>query len=381
MMTRHEPARRAGAAGVRAFLLSAALLAAPAAAIGQTTAAAPVVDTQVKVGAGLYELVVNEPANAVLVASTGNNAPRIYEIDATTLAEKRVIDLEVPAFGLGLNRKTQTLYTSNTRAGSVSAIDLKSGRVVATISEDGNPSAHTFRVVVDEEANKVYVSIVADPSKVWVIDGATNTLEHVIEGTGARSTGLALDRAGNRLFTVSQGTNEVHEIDLAKRAVVRSYPTGGERPTQIVYDDATGRLFITHQATNNVTAVDTKTGTLLRAVDTDRQALGIGLDPARNLLYVANRGGGSVTVIDATSYAVVTTLDAGTMPNTVAIDSRDGTVFVTNKARPTGRRGGGGRAGAAPAAPAPPSATGPAQAPPPDEGGDTVTRITVPAAR
>lgn len=328
----------------------------------------PAVDRQVKVGAGLYEVVVNAPANSIWVASTGNNDPRIIELDAETLAEKRSISLNVAANGLGINTKTQMLYTSNTRAGSVSAIDLKDGRVVATIAVDADPSAHVFRVLPDEEMNKVYVSVVSAPSKVWVIDGATNTLERIIEGTGTRSTGLALDRAGNRLFTVSQGTHEVHEIDLATGTVIRSYPSGGERPTQVVYDPATSRLFVTHQTTGNATAIDTKTGTILKSIDTAQTALGIGFDPTSRLLYVANRGGGNVTVIDTTSYEVVATLAAGTMPNTVAVDPRDGTVFVTNKARPTGRRGGRGAPAAAP--PAAPLAL--------DEGGDTVTRITLP---
>lgn len=359
------PSKSVDCSPVRAALLFGSLslgLLVPGLAVrAQSTPAVPAVDRQVKVGAGLYEIVVSEPTNSIWVASTGAGQQRVIELDATTLAEKRSISTaDAPAFGLGINTKTQMLYTSNTRAGTVSAIDLKKGAVVATIGVASDPSAHGYRVLVDDVANKVYVSIVATPSKIWIIDGATNTLEHVIEGVGARVTGLALDRAGNRLFGASLASNEIVEINLATRTVARQYPSGGERPTQMAYDPATRRLFVTQQGTSNVVALDTTTGTVIKAIDTAQQALGIGFDAARNLLYVANRGGGKVTVINAETYAVVAQIEAGTMPNTVAIDSRDGTVFVTNKARPAGR---GRAAGVAPA--------------PPDEGGDTVTRITV----
>ena len=361
-MNLHTTIGRAAHIGRSGILAAATLLLLPGLALAQAPVAVPVADTQVKVGAGLYEIVVNEATDSVLVASTGNDDPKIYELDAATLAEKRTIELEDGAFGLGINQQTQMLYTTNTRAGSVSVIDLKAGRVVATITEEGNPSAHVFRALVDESANKVYVSVVAAPSKVWIIDGRSNTLEHVIEGVTARSTGLALDREGNRLFTAGQGASEIAEIDLASRQVVRTFPSGGERPTQMIYEPATGRLFVTHQGTNNVVAIDTKTGEVVKAIETDEVALGIAFDPRADLLYVGNRMGGNVTVIDASSYEVVTTIEAGTHPNTLALDSRDGTVFLTNKARRVGR--------------------GAAAAPPqPHEGGDTVTRIVGPQAR
>src|SRR5690606_6270330 len=116
----------------------------------------------------------------------------------------------------------------------------------------------------------------------------TNTLEHVIENVGTRSTGLALDAANDKLYAASQGSNEVVEVDLATRTVTRAFPSGGERPTQMAFDPATSRLFVTHQGTGNVAVIDVRSGDLVRTVATDETALGIGFDPAAKLLYVAN---------------------------------------------------------------------------------------------
>jgi YVTN family beta-propeller protein len=342
--------------------LSIALsLAAAGSAWAQATATAPAIARSVKVGAGLYELAVGEGTDAVYVASTGGSAT-IYALDPATLAVKKTIDVSsAPAYGMALNNKTHVLYTTNTRSGSVSAIDTRTGKVLNVISDPSDPRAHLFNLAVDEAADTVYVSVAATPAKIWVIDGKTQRLSGVIENAGSRTTGLTLDPATHTLYAASLGSNEILAIDPAARAIRSRFPSGGERPTHLAFDSKTGRLFITNQGTGGITVVDTKTGALLKTVKTGEGALGLGFNPKTNQIYVANRQAGTVTVVDATTYEVVADLKAGTLPNTVAIDARTNTVYVTNKARGGGRGRGEGNAPAAPAAP--------------DEGGDTVTLI------
>jgi YVTN family beta-propeller protein len=351
---------RALACGTSALFVLVAALATPPGVSAQSAASTPRVAAQAKVGSGLYELIFSEPANAVYVASTGNNDVKVYALDAKTLAVKGSVDTSAaPAYGLGFNNRTQTLYTSNTRVGSVSAIDLRTGKIVNTITVADSPRAHTYRVLVDEEANMTYASIAETPGKVWVIDGKTNTLAHVIENVGSRTTGLALDKGANRLYASSLGTNEIVVVDLATRQVVAKHPSGGQGTTQLTFDPKTRRLFAANQQSGDVSVLDMNTGAVIRTVKTGAGALGIGFNQRSNQVYVANRQAGTVTVIDGTSYAVVADIKAGSMPNTVLIDQKTGTVYVTNKARRAG-----GRGQAAPATP-----------PPADEGGDTVTMI------
>jgi YVTN family beta-propeller protein len=347
--------RRASALFLAATALAAIAAVAPAGA--QTASTAPRVVNSAKVGSGLYELVLSEPAETVYVASTGTNDVKLYGLDAKTLAVKGSVDTAAaPAYGLGLNNRTQTVYTSNTRVGSVSAIDLRSGKVLNTITVADSPRAHTYRVLVDEDANMTYVSIAETPGKVWAIDGRTNTLSGVIQNVGSRTTGLALDKAANRLYASSLGTNEIVVVDLKTRQVTATYPSGGTGTTQLAFDPKTRRLFAANQQSGDLSVLDMNTGAVVKTVKTGAGALGVGFNAKTNQIYVANRGAGTVTVIDGASLAVVADLKAGTMPNTVLIDQRSGMVYVTNKARRPGR----GDAGAAPVA---------------DEGGDTVTVI------
>lgn len=337
---------------LRGLAAAAVLVAAPVAAQAPTVGPSP------KVGAGLYEIVVSQSTGTVYVAGVGargeTNGAKVYALDPTTLQTRAMIDVSAaPAFGLGLNDRTQTLYTSNTRARSASAIDLATGRVVATISTPQDTVAHLREVVVDETRNRVYVSSFGESGKIWVIDGATNRLHAMIENVGNGTTGMALDTANNRMYATNMTSGEIAVVNLETGRVERTFPAGGDRPTNAAYDPRTHRLFVTNQGTANLTVLDVRTGELLRSVPTGAGALGVNYSPVSNRIFVANRGAGTVTVLDGASYQVLASLNTGTHPNTVAIHHASGAAFVSNKARSAGR----------------------GQPPVDDPNGDTVTRI------
>lgn len=301
-----------------------------------STPAQPTVGKTVKTeAAGLYEIVFNPAENAVYVASAGPRGEekgQILKLDSRTLGVLSRIEAgaERP-YGLGLNTKTQTLYATNTVTGSVSAVDLKTGKITLIKVEGEKP--HFREVVVDEDSNTIYVSIAGKQSSIWVIDGHKNQRSHVLADTGNVTTGMALDKANNRLFVTNMAGNEVAIIDLASRKVVEQFDAGGQGPTNLAFDAKTNRLFVANQKTNNLTILDAKTGALLKAVPTGEGALGVSFNPVNNRVYVANRGAGTVTIIDANSYDVLANLPTGTHPNTIAIDVVTGAAYVTNKAK------------------------------------------------
>lgn len=320
------------------------------------------VTQKVKPGKGLYEIVYSEKGNAVYVASTGTRgqegAGKVYKLDPATLAVKDSFDVAAaPAFGLGLNDKTQILYTANTLSSSVHAIDLKSGKIIATIT-NGKDKSHTREIVVDEKNNLVYVSDVG--GGIWVIDGKTNTFSRLIEDAGLSIAGLALNSRKGILHAIDIKSNKVVSYDLKKNTVIDSFPTGSKGAINLVLDEKTNRLFVTNQGNGDVTVLDAQSGQLLQTIPTGKGALGISFSPAKNRVYVANRGEGTVSIIDATTYKITTTLETGTHPNTIAVDKK-GNAFVSNKAK-SGPR------------PAPGEAPKPA---PEDPHGDVVTLISL----
>lgn len=291
--------------------------------------------TNQKVGNGLYELVYNEADNSVYVASAGSRTKPggfLYKLDASTLAVKDSIALtDTPPFGLGINTKTQTVYSSNTRTNSVSAVDVKNKKVLATIKPEAEKS-HTRELVADETNNKIYVSDVAKESKIWVIDGKTNKVEKTIDNTGVSTTGLAIDEKAQKLYATNMGSNKVIVIDLKTSAVVDSFATGGESSINLALDKANNRLFVVSQKSNDVNVIDLKTKTVVKTLPAGKGSLGIALDEKRNKLYTANRQDGTVTVIDTKTLTVLDNIKTGgTFPNTVVVNKKDGSIYVTNK--------------------------------------------------
>ena len=287
-----------------------------------------------KVGDGIYELVYSESDNSVYVASAGSrDVPgHLYRLDATTLTVKDSIAVTGNSpYGLTINPKTSTAYSSNTRSNSVTAFDLKNKKV-AGIIQPAFDKSHTRELVADEKNNKIYVSDVGGGSKIWVIDGKKNTLEKVIENTGKSTTGLAVDADQQKLYATNMGTNSVVVIDLKTSAVVDSFATGGESSINLVLDKAKGRLFVANQKSNNVTVIDLKTKQVIKTIPAGEGTLGIAFDEKRNRVYTANRQSGTVTVINAENYDVIDNIKTGgTYPNTVTINKKDGSIYVTNK--------------------------------------------------
>jgi len=291
--------------------------------------------TNQKVGSGIYELVYNDADNSVYVASVGSRTRPggfLYRLDGSTLAVKDSIALtDTPPFGLTLNKKTQTVYSTNTRSNSVSAIDIKNGKVLASIVPEGEKS-HTREAIADEKNNKIYVSDVGRPSRIWVIDGKTQKLEKMIENTGATTTGLAIDESAQKLYATNMGTNKIVVVDLKSAAVIDSFATGGEGSVNLVLDKAANRLFVVSQKSEDVNVIDLKTKSVVKKLAAGKGALGIALDEKRNRLYTANRGDGTVTVIDTKSLTVLQHIKTGgTFPNTIAVNKTDGSIYVTNK--------------------------------------------------
>jgi len=366
---------------------SVALAALALVVLGGAASADPEFVKQVKPGNGLYELVFSGALDRVYVAAAGARGATetsILALDPATLETRETISLgDDPAFGLGVNNATKTLYGTQTRDGSLAVIDLTTGKVVARLKK--GDKAHVREIAVDEANNRVYVTITGrrdTPSSVWIVDGAKNEIVGSIDDLKGSITGISLDAKNNRLFLSAMEGNEVQVVDLAGGKVVKSFPSGGESAINLVYDAAGDRLFVAHQRSGEVAVLNAEDGSVIKTIPTGGGALGVALDAQRGVLYVTNRTGGYVTLIDTSKLEPIANVVTGSMPQTVAVDAATGNAYVTNKLKTAMRP----RPPAPPASAAPPAAPAVAPAAPPagerarpvpmiDPFGDTVTLI------
>lgn len=319
-------------------------VAAAALAFAAAPSQAQTIEKSVKVQpGGLYEIVFNPADDTVLIAAVGPRGETrgaIARLNADLTPGEEIDVSDNPLYGLGFNSRTQILYGTATRSGSVDAVDVRTGEVVAHITDGDDDSAHVREAIVDEEANKVYVTVVGGeagdasrPNQVWVIDGATHTLEKKIDATVGGLTGAALDAAGDRLFVTGMSSDDVGVIDLAIGQTSARWPTRSERPTNVAYDAEGGRLFVASQGSGDLTVMSASDGSIIRKVPTGEGALSVAYDAGNGRIYVANRQAGTVTVVNGADYAALANLETGALPQTIAIDRETHAVYVTNKAR------------------------------------------------
>lgn len=292
------------------------------------------VDKSAHAGVGVYEAAISNQNGYIYVTAAGSRkAPNgaIYKVDPHSLAIVDSISLqENPPYGIGINNKTQILYTTNTRSNSVSAIDISTGKLLATITHGGEKS-HTREVLVDEENNLIYISDVGDPSSIWVIDGKSNSYLHSIENIGKTVTGMVFAPGSTDMIYVTvMGDNTISKINTKSKKVEKSFSSGGESPVNIVSDGK--RLFVANQKSGTITVLD-EAGTLIKSINTGAGAIGIAYDPIKNRIYSANRQTGTTTVIDASSLEVIADLATGSHPNHVKVDAKTGVAYVINKTK------------------------------------------------
>ncbi len=337
-----------------------------AAAIGTATPAlaAPEVARSVKVDERVYEIAFNPANQAVYAAVTGlgndseqSVSPGIVVLDANTLEQKTKIETgEITPFGLGINAQTQKIYAVDTRKGLVGVYDLKTGKEVAVIENSGNESNHLRQAVVDEGTNKIYISafggIERDGKKgpasaVWVIDGATDTLESVIVSPVQSAAGLALDAGKQRLYVADLSNSKIAEVDIKTQNVLRTFDSvslEGDAKAQpfdtinLAIDTKNNVLYAINQKSGGVSLIDLKSGKVTKTVKTGDGALSARVHPQSSDLYVANRNDGTVSVVDADTHYVTAHLFTGVRPQTLAIDPKTGQVYVSNKAKGKGRQ-------------------------------------------
>jgi len=303
------------------------------ACISNNEAMAQEVEKSSKAGTGIYEAVISTADGHLYVTGTGsrsNPGGALYKINPSDLSMVDSISLkENPPFGIGINNKTQLVYTTNTRTNSVSVIDLKTGKLLTTIKNDAEES-HTREALVDEDNNLVYITDVGKPSSIWVIDGGTNTLSHIIPNTGNTTTGLTFGNSKDLIYVTNTGDNSIGVIDVKARKLIKSFPSGGESPINIVSDGK--RLFVTNQKSGTLTVLDIN-GQLIKSIPTGDGAIGVAFDPVKNRIYSANRQTGTTTIIDAGSYEILASLNTGSHPNHVKVDPKTGIAYIVNKTK------------------------------------------------
>ncbi len=238
---------------------------------------------------------------------------------------------------VAVNSATNTIYSSNSSAGTVSVVNGATSTRTATISVAGFPQG----IAANSATNQVYVALfISNNSAVAVIDGNTNTVVTYISVPEA--VYVAVDPVTNRIYT-ADSDNTVRVIDGGSNSVTATIAFSDVLEELAV--DATRNLIYVAVAgvPPTIGVIDGTTNAVVNTftLSTARTLAGLAVDPQLNQIYatdnqklemfIVNGATGSVTVtigLPGAMNPMYAVLGAG--HQVVVSDSATGRIFFIN---------------------------------------------------
>jgi YVTN family beta-propeller protein len=265
-----------------------------------------------------YVLVANQQsANASLIDLSSDSA-RLIPVGAGP--HEAVI---APSGRVGV----VTIYGIQGQPGDqLAVIDIASGVVTRTVSLGEYTRPHGANFLPGDETRVVVTS--ETTQRLVVVNLAEGRVEAAIptEAAGSHMVGVTAD--GKRAFTANIGSGSISEIDLERRAFVRSIAVGPRSEGVAVAPDG-GTVWVGSNTNGTVSVVDTRTGTIVETLTGFQLPYRLAISPDGRTALICDPQGNAVHVADVAQRRVVWSLDGLASPRGVNISPDGTTAFVT----------------------------------------------------
>jgi DNA-binding beta-propeller fold protein YncE len=267
-------------------------------------------------GDGRFDYLNAEPATGRVFVSRSTH---VMVIDGPT---GRVLgDMQnTPAVhGIAFAPKHNHGFTTNAGDSTVTMFDLTSLAVIRRIA------THTGGldgIMYDDFSDRIILTNHSRPiGTATAIDAASGDIVGVAQLEDTGPEGAASDGKG-KIFVNNEGKNTIQVLDVRSMTVLASWsiaPCDG--PTGIAYDRATNRIFSGCSGTSVVT--DATTGRVVAQIPNGEGVDAIGWDPAEKLIYIPAGGDGNVTIVHQDgpdAYRVIATVNTLRGARTLTLD-------------------------------------------------------------
>ena len=227
---------------------------------------------------GTHGVALDQAGKFGYVSDGAGNA--VWVFDRHTFQMGASIPAGTNPDGIIFEPVTKTVWAFNGRSNDATVIDADSQKVVTTIKLSGKPEFPA----VDGKGN-VYVNIETKNSIVK-LDAKTKSVVAEWPLAGCESpSGMAIDTAGHRLFSVCDGKKMAVTDYLSGK--VLATPTIGDSPDAAGYDPKTGLAFSSN-GDGTLTVIDTKDAgyKVVQTVATQKGARTMAFDPANGRVYL-----------------------------------------------------------------------------------------------
>jgi DNA-binding beta-propeller fold protein YncE len=280
---------------------------------------------RVKVGGeGGWDYLTVDPEAKRLYLSHSTQT-EVVDLDKDAVAGK--IANTAGVHGVALARDLGRGFTSNGRADAVTVFDLKTLEAVGTVAVGGkNPDA----IVYEPRSHRV-LTFNGASHDASVIDAREMKLLGTVPLDGKPE--FAVVTRDGHVFVNIEDKALVAELDPSVPKLLRTWSIAPcEEPTGLALDAATDRLFSVCGGNAMMAFSDAKAGKLITTVPIGKGSDGVAFDPEAKLAFSSN-GEGTITVVHEDSpdkVRVVQTLETQRGARTITLDPRTHRLYTAS---------------------------------------------------
>ena len=184
-----------------------------------------------------------------------------------------------------------------------------------------------------DPATKQLVVTQGDSSQATFVDAKTGAVNGVLKIESESLEGTVADGEGN-FFMALRDKDKVVKIDARNRTLLAEWPTTGHvLPTGVAYDRANQRLFVSTRGNNAALLVyDATTGKIVAEPVIGRGNDQVIFDAETRKIYTANGFDGTLVIIDqvdANTYKLAEAATTRPYARTMALDPKTKTIYLT----------------------------------------------------
>ena len=279
-----------------------------------------------------YDYVSIDMANNRLYVSHGTS---VNVIDLKTEQPVGVIGDLKGIHGIAIATKSNRGFISDGRANAIVAFDLATLKTLATIPVTATgPDG----IIYDPFSDRVF-SFNGDSNNASVVD--PNTLKQVGTVDLGGAPEFAVSDGAGKIYNNLEDKSSLNVIDVKTLKVISNYPLapcGG--PTGIAFDKANNRIFSVCRQNKGMSVVDATSGKVITTLPIGGGVDAVCYDPQTKLIF-CSCGDGTTTIIkqaSADQYSVIQTLKTPVRAKTMALDTRTHKIYLSVAEFETGTR-------------------------------------------
>jgi DNA-binding beta-propeller fold protein YncE len=228
--------------------------------------------------------------------------------------------------GVAIAREFGRGFISATDPGSVTIFDLKTLAVIDKLRVGDDPNG----IIYDRKSKRVF-SADRGSKRLSAIDAKTGKIVATTEDLAGRTEHLAADEAGH-VFLNMQDKGTLLKIDAQTLRIMETWPTAPcAQPSSMDIDRAHARVFIGCRS-GLFTVVDGNSGKIVATQPIDSGVDAPEFDAKTKLIYVSTGGGDGVLSIfhedGLDKYTLVQNVNTRAGARTMALDQKTGMVYL-----------------------------------------------------